>query len=127
MSHAPGAHRVDGAAEGFRAGGAVVLDPGHRDVRQTQGHGQRNPGLANVLFFDGGREPGRLDLVRVDPRVGHRFRERFHHEVFGVVVPTLAELRAAHTEEGDLVSDSGGHAHASPCVLVLRRGVAFQK
>ena len=72
--------------------------------------GERHAGLADVLLLDRGREPGGVDLVLVDAGVGERLLEGLDHQVVGLLVPALAELRAAHAEDGDLVLDASGHS-----------------
>ena len=62
-----------------------------------------------MLVLDGGAEPRRLDLVALDAGVLRRLLEGLHHQVLGIGVPALTELRAAHAEDDDLVLDSGSH------------------
>jgi hypothetical protein len=58
------------------------------------------------------------------PASAERFGVGLDHQVFGVHVPALAEFRAAHAENGDLVANALGHGQA---LLVAGIGAAFQK
>jgi hypothetical protein len=118
-------HRIDRAAKRLGARRAIILDARHRDVRQAQGHRQRHGGLADMLLLDGGGEPGRVDLLRLDAGVGDRLDIGLDHQVFGVHVPALAEFRAAHAENGDLVANA--LRHAQPSFAKPAIGAAFQK
>src|SRR6185312_1507594 len=114
--------RIDGAAEGLGAAGAEILHPRHRNEGQPQRGRERHRRLADVLFFDGGCEPGRIDLPGFNTGILYPFGEGFDHQVGGVAFPALAEFRAAHAEDGNLVTNSGGH-HDLPSSI----GAAFQK
>ena len=63
--------------------------------------------------------PRRLDLAALDAGIGERLVERLGHQLVGARVPALAEARAAHAEDGDLVLDA-----ALPCQLLLARRTA---
>jgi hypothetical protein len=81
-----------------------------------------------VLLLDRGREPRRLDLLGLDAGVAERFLVGLDDEVLGVGVPTLAEARAAHAENGDLVANAAGHDQVSDFACVCApAGAAFQK
>src|SRR5690606_14494897 len=96
-------------AERLRAGGAVVLDAGHRNVGQAERDGERHAGLADVNLLDRGGEPGGVDAAALDAGVLDALLERLDDQVVGVLVPALPELRAAHAEDRDLVLDAGCH------------------
>ena len=104
-----GRYGVDRAAECLGTAGAEVFDPGHRDVGQAQRHRQRHGGLADMLLLDRGGEPGGIDLLGVDAGVGHCLPIGLDHQVAGVHIPAFAELRAPHTEDGDLVANTLRH------------------
>jgi hypothetical protein len=76
-----------------------------------------------VLLLDRGAEPGRVDLLALDAGVGQRLLEGLDHQVLRIAVPALAELRAAHAEDDDLVLDAACHVQ----FLLCQAGVAFQK
>src|SRR5690242_701920 len=63
-----------------------------------------------MLFLDCRSEPRGLDLACLDARVRERFEISLDHQLFGAGIPALAEFRAAHAENCDLVLDAGGHA-----------------
>ena len=104
-----GGDRVHRTAECLGAARAEVLDPGHRDVGKAQGDGERQAARSDVDGLDRGREPGRLDPILLDARIGEALGERLDHQVLGLHVPPLAELGASHPENCDLVLDSTGH------------------
>ena len=104
-----GGDRVHRTAERLGAGRAVVLHARDRDVRQAQRHGERHARLADVLLLDRRAEPRRLDLLALDARVLQRLLEGVDHQVLGVLVPVLAELRAPHAEDHDLVFNACRH------------------
>ena len=109
----PRRHRVDRPPERLGAARAEVLDPGHRDVGKAQRNREGEPARADVDRLDRGGEPRGLDPVLLDAGVGETLGERFDHEVLRLHVPALAELRAPHPEDRDLVLDSTGHGGTS--------------
>src|SRR5260221_6425164 len=119
-----GGNGVGRAAERLGTRGAIVLDAGHRDVRQPERHGERHARLAYMLLLDRGREPCRVDLAGLDAGVLRRLLIGLDDEVVGVAIPALAELRAAHAEDRDLVPDALGHRQTS---FASPAGDAFQK
>ena len=62
-----------------------------------------------MLLLDGGGEPGGLDLAGLDAGIAHGLLEGLHHQILGVAIPPLAEARAAHAEDDDLVADAACH------------------
>ncbi len=76
-----------------------------------------------MLLLDRGGEPRRLDLARLDPGIFERLLIGLDHEVVGLAIPALAEFRAAHAEDRDLVPDAAGHDQIS----FAATGAAFQK
>ena len=114
MSYGARGDRVGRAAQRLGAGGAGVLDPGRGDARQAQRLRQRPGGLADVVLLEADAEPGGLDLPGRDAGIGQRLVERLEHQLVGAAVPALAEARAAHAEDGDLVADAAGHYVLTP-------------
>ena len=110
-------------AQRFGAGGAHVLDPGHRNAFEPQRHGGRNGRVADIRLIQARAEPGRLDLLVFDPGIGQRFGIGFNQQVLGASIPALAELSATHADDSDLVADTRGHDQ-SPSGAI---GTAFQK
>ncbi len=113
-------HGVGGATQRLGAGGAGVLDARGGDARQAQCTGQRAGGLADVVLFEADAEPRGLDLLEADAGVEQSLVEGFEHQLVGAAVPALAEARATHAEDGDLVADAAGHS-LSPRVGSLAR------
>jgi hypothetical protein len=129
-----GGHGIDRAAEGFRPRGAEVLHPGHSDIGQAQGDRHRRAALARAHLVDMGREPGGVQLAGLDAGVAHGLDIGLDHQIVGPAVPALAELAAAHPQDGDLVADALRHdrlsysaATAVWAAAAARSGAAFQK
>ena len=78
------------------------------------------PERRNALVLVEHAEPCRVDPVALDAGVGDGFGERLDHQVVGAAVPALAEPRAAHADDRNLVADATGHVQ-------FLTGVAFQK
>ena len=95
-------HRIRGVANGFRRCRAEVLDVRHRLVVQLQRTGERHPAHARHR----GAEPVRVDPVLVDAGRRERLLGRVDQQVVGALVPVLAERRAPHADDRDLVLDS---------------------
>ena len=115
-----GRHRVDGAAQGLGAGGAVVLDPGDGLVLQLEGAGQRDAAHAALRRA----EPVGVDVVLVDPGRGEGLGAGIDDQVVEALLPQLGELGAAHPDDGHLVADAV-RSHQDP--PPARTGRAFQK
>src|SRR5689334_18750886 len=64
-----------------------------------------------MLLLDSSAEPRCLDLVRLDAGVLQRFEIGLDHQFFCARLPTLAELRATHAQNCDLVLDAACHRH----------------
>ena len=104
-------HREHAVAERIRAGGAVVHHHAHRAVVHLEGVGDLGGALRRIL----GAAEDRLDLrVRVlETGVGIGLVGRLDDHVLRILVPVLAELAAAHADDGDLVPD-GVVVHRAP-------------
>ena len=72
-----------------------------------------------MLFLDRRREPGGVDLAAFDSGIVQAFLDRLDDQVLSVHVPPLAELGAAHAQNGHLVLDSPRHVFC-PRFLPLR-------
>jgi hypothetical protein len=59
-----------------------------------------------MLFLDRGGEPCRFNLAFLDARIGEGFDIGFDHEIFRVIIPAFAEIRAAHSENGNFILNS---------------------
>ncbi len=127
LLHSEGHRHVIGAArygvgrlaQRLRPRRAEVLDPGDRLVLHPQWPRQHEAAHARL----GGAEPigvhvGAADAGRVERALGG-----LQHEVVRPHAPVLAELRARHPDDGDLVGDPVRAHQSSP----PRHGRAFQK
>ena len=109
----PRSHGVDRAPEGFGAGGAEVLHPGHRDEGQAQGQRQRGSAPAHVDTFKTGAQPGGPDIFFFNAGIRDAFLEGFHHQLFGPHVPALPELGTPHADDRYFIFYSRGHTVSS--------------
>ena len=116
--------RVDRAAERLRAAGAVILDAGHRDVGQAQRDRERHGRLADCCSSIAVASQAASICFVSMPASASASAIRLDHQLLGVHVPALAEFRAAHAENGDLVANARGHVMH---LTVGGRGAAFQK
>ena len=107
-------HQVVGAAgdgvgrvaDGLAAGGAHVLEPGDRLVRDLERLGEHEPGDAAAHRA----EPVGVDLLGVDAGRLVGLLGGVDEQVLGSLVPVLAEGRAAHADDRDAVLDAvAGH------------------
>jgi hypothetical protein len=71
--------------------------------------GERQRAVADVDVVERIAHPCGFDLAALNSGVGQRLLERVDHEIFRTLVPAFAERRAAHADDGDLVSDAAGH------------------
>ena len=62
-----------------------------------------------MLFFDSSGEPSCLNIILLNAGILQRLNEGLDHQVFGIIVPTLAKLSAAHAQNRDLILDSRSH------------------
>src|SRR5205807_3433239 len=107
---ADGHGRVDGTgrdcvarvAERLRPGGAHVLQPGDGLVVELQRPREREPRDARAH----GAEPVGVDVVLGDAGRVEGGCGRVDQQVLGALVPVLAELRAAHADDGDSIADA---------------------
>jgi hypothetical protein len=74
---------------------------------QRRGRGDRR--VTDVYAIHRRAVPGRADLALLDAGVLQRFLERFRQQMLGAAIPALAELRAAHADDRDLVLDARSH------------------
>ena len=114
-----GRDRINRPAKCFRTAGAEILDMRHGHIWETQRHRERRTALAHMLLVHGGGKPGGLDLARLDAGILHRFEIGFNHQLFRAHVPALAEFRAAHAEDCDLVFDARRHANLPISIVAI--------
>ena len=113
-----GRHRIDRAPHRLGAARAKILDPRHRDEGKPQRHGKRHAARPHIDRLNRGREPGGLNVVLFDTRVVQAFGERLDHQVERLRIPALAEFRAAHAEDRNLVPNACRHdLYSSPPVI----------
>ena len=106
-----GGDRVGRAADGFRTGGALILHVGRRDVGELERGRHDRAGLPG----ENAPPPGRLDVLGSHACVFERFVGGIDDHVFQALVPVLAELDAAHADDGNLVFDAWSlSSHGSP-------------
>ena len=110
-----GRDREARVAERVGAGGAEVLDPRDGPIVEAQRIGERDARLAALAVRQIGADVGRVDLARIDLRVGVRLEGRVADLVLVGRVVEVAELRAADADHGHLVADR------------VHSGRAFQK
>ena len=114
---------VGGAAQRLRAGGAVVLHVGDGfalDLERTSERDATVPG-------HGGAEPVGVDRVLVDAGGSEGLVGGVDHQVVGALVPTFAERRAAHPDDGNAVLDPVRTHVSQPSLAPATTGRAFQK
>src|SRR5262249_22918061 len=100
----PAGDREDAEAEGVRAGRTVVLHHADGAAEQLERIGDLG-GAARRIH--GAAEHGLDLLLRIlDAGVLVGFERRFDDHVLRRLVPVLAELAAAHADDGDFVADS---------------------
>ncbi len=99
----PGRHGITGAPESFRARGAVVFHPCHRNHGQAQGRGQGHTGLAHVDLLKTGPQPCRTDILFFDAGIFEAFHEGFDHQLFCPHIPTFTETGAPHSDNCNFV------------------------
>ena len=121
-------HGVAGVAEGLRAGGAVVLDPGNGLVVDLQRAGQRRAADARGH----GAQPEGIDVGQLEAGDrGDGLGGGVGQEVVDPLVPQLAETSAAHADDGHLVADAPAAHRLTLLALVSAArstaGRAFQK
>ncbi len=97
-----GGHGVGGGPDGLRPGGALVLHVGHRDVGQLERRRHDGAGLAG----EDAPPPGRLDVLGTYPGILEGLVGRVDDHVLQALAPVLAELDAAHADDGDFVLDA---------------------
>ena len=83
---------------------------------------QRHGGLADVLLLDGGRQPGRVDLLGLDAGVGQRFGVGLDHQVGASASQRSPNFEQPIPRMATLSRMPAGHRQALPSSGVDRRG-----
>ena len=120
----PGGYHRHAVTKRIRAGSAVVLHERHGPVEQLQRLGDLRGTPRGIDRAAHHRVDAGMGIV--DAGVGVGLVRRLDDHVLGALVPVLAELAAAHADDGDLVADRLAH-DAPPAPTASRTGLLFQK
>ena len=102
----PGRHGINRPPEGLRTRRAEILHAAHGDMGQSQGHPHRRGALSHIDLVHAGAQPGRLNVLFFNARIGKAFGEGLDHQFLAPHIPAFTETGAAHPDDRNFILDS---------------------